>query len=164
MKDIIDNLQQALLQLTPRERLIVLLGSVFVITTLLYSLAWQPLTRQHAQSQAALARARATATRIEEAAALVRGSANGRQLDRSTSLLTAVDQTSRSATLGKAPSRVQPEGDKEVKIWIDDVPFDNVLRWLGELQNRYAIHADSTEIERGSAPGLVNIRLSLVRG
>lgn len=107
---------------------------------------------------------RALATRIETAASLAQ-SQRGGAVNRSAALLSVVDQTSRSGTLGKEPTRVQPEGsgEREVKVWFDDVPFDNCLRWLTELQTRYAIQVSSAEIEQGSAPGLVNARFSLSR-
>ncbi len=151
------------MQMTPRERVMVLAGGIAVLLTVLYLGAWQPVVKAHAQRAEALDRARATAARIEEAGAQLQSSGPGRQVDRSTSLLAAVDQTSRSPMLGKAPSRVQPEGEREVKIWIEDVAFTNLLRWLQDLDTRYGISADSAEIERGTAPGLVSVRLSLIR-
>lgn len=160
----IERLRTAVQALAPRERVLVLSASVFVALTLLYLLAWEPLVSAHAQRVEALDRARLLSMRIEEVAARLQGAGPGRSVDRNTSLLAAVDQTSRSPTLGKAPSRLQPEGDREVKIWIEDVAFDNLLRWLQELDTRYGISAASAEIERGSASGVVSVRLTLMRG
>ena len=55
------------------------------------------------------------------------------------------------------------DGETEVKIWFEDVPFDNLARWIGILQSRYGVSVSGAEIERRSSPGLVNARLSLVR-
>ncbi|MFA5937879.1 MAG: type II secretion system protein M [Sinimarinibacterium sp.] len=160
----IERLRTAIEALAPRERILVLSASVFVAFTLLYLLAWEPLVVAHAQRAEALARARLLSARIEEVAVKTQAAGSGQRIDRSTSLLAAVDQTSRSPTLGKAPSRLQPEGDREVKIWIEDVPFDNLLHWLQELEARYGISASSAEIERGGGAGVVSVRLTLVRG
>jgi general secretion pathway protein M len=159
----LDRLRTAFGQLSPRERIMVGAGAAAVLLTLIYVAAWQPLVKAHAQRALALERARSIAIRIEQAGAQQRAQGGTRAIDRSTSLLAAVDQTSRSPTLGKPPSRVQPEGDREVKVWIDNVAFANLLRWLQELETRYGIRADSAEIERGNAPGVVNARISLVR-
>ncbi|MES0875113.1 type II secretion system protein M [Sinimarinibacterium thermocellulolyticum] len=159
----VERLWASLQQLAPRERLMVLGGTVVLVLVMLYLLAWEPVVKAHQQRAEALTRARALATRIEEAAALVRSQGAGRSVDRSTSLVAVVDRTSRSPVLGKPPSRIQPEGDREVKVWIEDVPFDNLLRWLQELETGYGIGAASAEIERGARPGLVSARLSLTR-
>ncbi|MEQ1440556.1 type II secretion system protein M [Fontimonas sp. SYSU GA230001] len=164
MKTLVEQLREALLSRSPRERIMLLAAALVVACTLLYLLVWEPLVTADLQRKAALERARLTAARIEEIAVRVQSMSAGRRTDRNTSLLAAVDQTSRSPTLGKAPSRLQPEGDREVKIWIDDVPFDNLLRWLQELDTRYGITPASAEIERAAAAGVVNVRLTLVRG
>lgn len=159
----LDSLRAVYDQLTVRERVMVGVAAVTLLLTVVYLLVWQPLARAHAVRVQSLEGARMVAIRIEQAGAQQRGQAGARAVDRSTSLLAAVDQTSRSPILGKAPSRVQPEGDREVKVWIDGAAFDHLLRWLLDLETRYGIRAESAEIERGSAPGLVNARLSLVR-
>ena len=79
------------------------------------------------------------------------------------SLLSIVDQSRRASSLTKPPSRLQPEGDGIVRIWLEDVPFDALLRWLADLQLRYGVRVDSADIERESAPGLVNARVTLMR-
>ncbi|MDP9139203.1 MAG: type II secretion system protein M [Pseudomonadota bacterium] len=163
MKDLMDSALAWLRALAPRERVMVLLCAAIVMLTLVYVAGWKPLVDAHHRREAALERARGIATRIEQAAAQIKAAGPTRAIDSSTSLLAAVDQTSRSATLGKAPARVQPEGEKEVKVWIDDVPFDNLLRWLQELEQKYGISTSSAEIERSSAPGVVNVRVTLVR-
>jgi general secretion pathway protein M len=164
MKEQLARLQAALLQLNPRERIAVGAAAVVVTLTLLFLLVWGPLAGAHRDRAEALQQARAQAQQIERAAALIAtGTSGGRTANLSTSLLTAVDTTSRSPVLGKAPSRVQPEGDSEVKVWIENVPFANVLRWLDQLQTQYAISASSVEIERGDVSGQVSGRLTLVR-
>jgi general secretion pathway protein M len=163
MKRLTEQIEASIQQLAPRERVIVGAGAVMLVLVLIYLLAWEPLVQAKHQRAAALDRARALATRIEQAAVLVRGQSSGRSIDRNTSLVAAIDRTSRSPVLGKAPSRVQPEGDDEVKVWIEDVPFNNLLRWLQDLETRYGIGAVTAEVERGARPGVVSVRLSLTR-
>lgn len=156
-------LQAWLDQLAPRERVLVLSGAAVVALTLAYLAIWEPLAQAHLRRAAALESARALAVRIETAAAQTQGRSSAGAVNRNASLLSVVDQTSRSPMLGKAPTRVQPEGDKEVRVWLDDVSFDNLLRWLQDLETRYGIVARSAELERGQTPGTVNARLSLAR-
>lgn len=154
----------AIEQLQPRERVIVFVGAAVLAALIAYLGIWEPLVKAHYRNADALQTSRALATRIETAASLAQGQ-SGNNVNRSAALLSVVDQTSRSGTLGKAPTRVQPEGsgEREVKVWFEDVPFTNCLRWLSELQSQYGIQVSSTEIEQGSAPGLVNARFTLSR-
>lgn len=154
----------ALDKLAPRERLLVVTAAAVLGVLILYLAIWEPLVKAHQRRSEALADARALAQRIETAAALA-SSRRGAGGDRNANLLAVIDQSSRQPVLGKAPSRVQPDGsgDKSVKIWFEDVPFDNLLRWLGELQTRYEISVASAEISRGAAPGAVSAQLTLSR-
>jgi general secretion pathway protein M len=152
--------------LSQRERWMVVAGGTALTLTLLYLAIIEPITLAHRKRVEALDSARALATQLETAAAAVNAAARrggGATAGRGMSLLAAVDQSSKSGTLGKAPERLQPEGDKEVKLWFDDVPFDNLVRWLGELQTRYGITVQSLDIETQPGAGLVDARLSLVR-
>lgn len=157
-------LRAALDQRTPRERVLLIGGGAILLVLLLYLGIWEPMLRAHQQRGEALASARALAVRIESAAALAQSRGPG-VANRQISVLSAVDQSSRGPTLGKPPSRLQPDGngDKSVKVWFEDVSFDNLLRWLAELQTQYAISVGSAEIERGAAPGAVSVRLTLTR-
>lgn len=155
--------QQWFTQLAPRERWLVVSAAGVVTVTLAYVGLWEPLlkARQHRTEQ--LQEARALASRIEQLAVQVQSHRGGPVADLSVSVLAAVDQTARSGGLDKPPSRIQPEGDREVKVWIDGVSFDSLMRWLDDLQKRYGIRAQGVELERSDTPGLVNVQLSLVR-
>ncbi len=163
MKNAITRLKEWLAQLAPRERWMVLLCAVVVGFAVLYGGIWQPLVKAQKQREEALASARSVAGRIEELAVLSQANAGrGMPVNRTASILGVVDQGARG-TLGKQPTRIQPEGDREVKVWVEDVSFDSLLRWLQELELRYGIHAQTAEIEKQSAPGVVSAQLSLVR-
>lgn len=150
-------------QRTPRERVLLIGGGAILLLLALYQGIWEPLVNAHESRRESLAEARALAVRIETAAQAAQSSQGS--INRQISILAAVDQSSREPTLGKAPSRVQPDGDGQstVKVWFENVSFDNLLRWLGALQTRYAITVQSAEIEAGAAAGAVNVRLTLGR-
>jgi len=157
-------LKERYAQLAQRERWMLAIGVGAVTLTLLYLLIWEPLAKAEQRRFEAVQGARGLASRIEELAAEVQNRrGGGAPVNLGISILAAVDQTTKGGLLEKAPSRVQPEGEKEVKVWVEDVSFDGLMRWLHELESRYGIRAQSAEIERQSAPGLVNARLSLVR-
>lgn len=151
--------------LAPRERLMVGACAIFVVFAILYYGIWNSLANAHHKREKALAESRALATRLEVigAEAMKARRSGGGAVNRSMSLLSAVDQSSKSGTLSKPPSRLQPEGDAEVRVWLEDVNFDGVLRWINELETRYGVMVQTVDIDQQSSPGLVNARLSLVR-
>lgn len=150
----------------PRERWMLGVGGVVVLLTLIYLLIWEPVTQAHAARSAALESSRALAVRLEQAAQQVqalRGRNPAAVAGRGVSLMAAVDQASKQSALGKGPARIQPEGDREVRVWFEDVSFDGLVGWLAELQTRYGVSVQTMDIEPQPAPGRVNVRLSLVR-
>ncbi len=162
MKQALAQLQQWFNGLERRERLLVSIGAVLVGITLLYLMLWEPIAKAHVHREADLASARQLAQRIELLAAQSRSSPNP-GINRSLSLLAAVDQSSKSGVLNKPLARIQPEGDTEVKVWLEAVPFDALLRWVDQLQTRDGIIVRSAQIEKDAASGAVGAQLSLVR-
>lgn len=80
------------------------------------------------------------------------------------SLLALVDQTARQAGLGGAIKRVEPEQDNNVRVWFEQVAFDDMVRWLNGLGRSYAVRVDTISVERQDQPGRVNVRLVLKGG
>lgn len=166
MKRLSALLESFLLRLAPRERVLVLLAAAAVTMTLFFLLVWEPLAQAHHRRADELQAARALAERLEVIGSEVqrnRRSGGAQAPDLSTSLLAAVDLSARAGTLSKPPSRIQPEGEREVRVWLEAVSFDSLLRWLGEIETRYGIQVQTADIERVERPGLVDARLTLVR-
>jgi len=153
--------------LADRERRMLSFGGGALALMLFYLVVWEPVVAARADREQALAASRALAARLELIGAEVqrsRGSGGAAAItSRNQSLLSVVDQSTKSATLGKAPSRLTPEGDTIVKLWIEDVSFDAVVRWLHDLQTRHGVNVEDADIERRSGAGLVSVRLTLVR-
>jgi general secretion pathway protein M len=148
----------------PRERQILLAGAAVVVLFILYSAIWAPLHHARHRAELDLQQTRTVANRLEAVAIDVernRG-VGGAAATRGLPLLSAVDQASHRPELGKPYERIEPDGDREVKIWINEVPFDSLVDWLNLLQTQYGIVASSAELER-KGEGVVNARLSLVR-
>lgn len=157
-------LQAAFSGLAPRERRLVVLGTAAVVLTLLFLLVWEPLAQNHRRQALALEEARALANRLEVIGAEVTARRGGRpSIDRSSSLLSVVDRAARDGTLVVAPSRLQPEGDREVRVWIDNLVFENLLQWIDVLANRHGVVVQTLDVERAGSPGRVNVRLTLTR-
>lgn len=159
-------LQEWFRGLAPRERVLVSAGAAAVALAVLFLGIWEPLAKAHRKNEQDLIAARALGQRLEVIAAEVQNAHSGGPAAiaaAGASLLSVVDQASKSGTLNKPLTRIQPEGETEVKVWIDGVSFDALLRWIGELESRYGISTQTVDIEKDATPGQVNARLSLVR-
>ena len=72
-----------------------------------------------------------------------------------------VDQSARSGGLGPAIKRIEPDGSKGVKIWLEGVAFDPMILWLGQLTKTYQVETSIITIEP-QGEGRVNARLTLL--
>ena len=151
--------------LQPREQLLVAAGGLVMVLALIYLVLWQPFALARSHRAQELESARSLAARIEQIGAQVQAqpSSGPPVVGHDVSLLSAVDQASKDGVLGKPLSRINPDGDDQVRVWIDDVPFDALLRWVDDLQSRYGVRIDNIAVERRSAAGVVSARLSLKR-
>lgn len=151
--------------LQPREQVLVGIAAVLLVIALIYSAVWQPLVRSRRQLALDLDTARAVASQLAEAEAALQSAAPRAApiVGADVSLLTAVDMATKNGTLKKPPARLQPDGENTARIWLEDIEFDVLVRWMLELQTRYGVTIDVVDIEKRETPGLVNARLSVLR-
>lgn len=167
MKQRLAQLQQRYAALEPRERRIVLIGGAVLLVVVYFLAVWEPLSSARAAAADRIASERSLAMRLARAEAEL-----GQRPDqsraapdagRTRSLLAVVDQTGKAAGLGNGIRRVQPDGDDRVRVWLEDVPFDNTIRWLDRLQRREGLTVETADISADSKPGTVEARLGLTR-
>ena len=80
------------------------------------------------------------------------------------SLVVVIDRTAHEAGLGNAVTGQTPDGERGIRVRLENAPFDSVVLWLGNLQQRQGIMVDAATIDRAAKPGLVNASLVLTRG
>src|SRR5882757_4639195 len=118
--------------LQPREQLFVGAAAVVVALALIYLAIWTPVASARRHAERDLAANRAVAQRLEVVGAALgpaqNSGASGPLVSRDASLLSAVDLASKNGTLSKPPSRLQPDGDNQVRVWVDEVQFDSLVR------------------------------------
>jgi len=144
------------------EQNVVKLCAVVVAGLLLYTLLWSPTKEYMEQSKAGLERAEQLQALIESnkntLARLAKGSGSSKSLT-SQQLVSSV--TNLAKRQGLNLKRFEPSGENEVKVWVEGVPFNDVVKWLSALQKSLKIEVDQLSLERGDADGLVSARLTL---
>jgi general secretion pathway protein M len=80
------------------------------------------------------------------------------------SLVVVVDRSTRERGLGAYLKRNQPDGPAAIRLRLENVPFDGLLEWLGELQRGEGLRATAANFDPAGEPGRVNANLVLARG
>jgi general secretion pathway protein M len=75
------------------------------------------------------------------------------------SLLTVANQSARG--LGLSFKRYEPRGDNGLNLWLEKVPFNQVVAWLGVLEKNYGVVALEFSASRRSEAGLVDVKVVL---
>ena len=158
MREWLDNL-------SAREQQAVILGGVLLVLLLFYLTVWLPLARNNAQLVADVTEDSQQLAWMRSAALEVRalGASDGREsVKDSRTLIARVTSELRRDSI--VASQVRPEGDDRLMLTLEGVPFTRLLQPLARLQSQYAIRVREAVVEPGSAPGVVNARVSLERG
>lgn len=145
---------------------IILVAAGLVLTALLYFLlVWEPLYKSLHQERAKISEARSLATWLVEIQPEVQ--ANSSKLRSATSanrsMLSVVDGAARSSGLSPKVKRIQPDGEKNVRVWIEDAPLDDVLRWIQTLHDQHGIATSNLNMDRGKTAGSATARMTLER-
>ena len=151
------------LGLERRERNLVVGGAAILLLLLLYSIIWEPIASGYTELGDSVQQQRETLAWMQQAALQVKalqgsGSAGGLG---GRSLLAVVDQSARSGGLGNAIKRIEPDGSKGVKVWLEGAAFDPMILWLGKLVKSFRIEPSMITLEPIGG-GRVNARLTLL--
>lgn len=143
-------------QLTEREQRLVLISACLVIIAIFYWGLWSPLSQSIERGQSALNSQQELLLWVQKNANRARqlqGSA-GQNARFTGSLAQEVNQS--ASRLNINISRMQPQGD-ELQVWVDQVPFNDVLSWLQSMESKGVMILD-VDVAETSAPGQIKIR------
>jgi general secretion pathway protein M len=148
-----------------RERLLFSAGGGLLLLLLLYVMIWEPVADKYASLKANVETQQQTLAWMQQAAAqinaLKRNAAGSAQGLGGRSLLAVVDQSARGGGLAGAIKRIEPDGSKGVKVWLEAAAFDPMIIWLGKLSKSYQIQPSIITLEP-IGNGRVNARLTLL--
>ncbi|MEW8428690.1 MAG: type II secretion system protein M, partial [gamma proteobacterium symbiont of Ctena orbiculata] len=137
-----------------------------VLLLLVYLLMWRPFTQALEKKALLVESQQITLNWMQDNLDLVRSlrsQQRGKGAGSNEALLTLVDRTAKRIQLRQQIQRIKPQGDNAVQLWIEEAPFDTIMKWLGQLTLTHAIEIDSLTIDRQEKQGLVNARLVLQR-
>lgn len=154
-------------ELEAREKLFVGVGAIVVAISLLYGFMWAPLDRSHARVAASVDDWQRSLAELRPLKGLAQsGVADApRAAASQQSPIIIVDQTLRSRGLEQFRRRSQPTTSNGIRIEFENVAFDELVLWLGDLADQYAMHVQAGSLSTGgrSGPGRISATLTLER-
>lgn len=146
--------------LSERERRLLFGGGALLVLALLYWGLWSPMASSlDSQRSAVASQQRQLSWMQQQATEVTKLRARGNQVKASGSLSAAVNGSARQ--LGITLSRIQPQGD-DLQVWIDQIEFNLLISWMGELQSQQGIIAQSLDLNATDTPGQVRVRRLLL--
>ena len=166
MNPLIDNIQKSLNRLNPRERIIVIGGGLVLLVVAVYLLAWQPLLEKQDMLKASIKSQQELHQWMLKSVAevkLLTGSGQHKLLNPS-AMQSVINRTAKTALPGALIKRIEKNRQQGVQVWIEQVAFDDMMKWLGSLQQGKGIRVASIVSDRTDQAGRVNARLVLKAG
>ncbi|OFA31861.1 general secretion pathway protein GspM [Glaciecola punicea] len=150
-----DKLKAWFVSISAREQKLVIVAAAVAIIGIFYFAIWSPLTSALETQGLALNSEKQLLTWVNEQsgrAIVLRQSSNKTSFNGS--LTQVVNQTTRSANIPVA--RMQPQGE-ELVVSLDQVVFNDFLRWLNVLEKRGVVilQSDVSEVDE---QGFVQVR------
>lgn len=144
---------------TPREQLVLKFLAVFLASVVALLAVIQPLHRFHAAARADYREQRETLAWMEANRGAVATVPSATPHSRDQSLLTLANQSARR--FGLTLRRTEPSGENGLNLWLERVPFNRVIQWLGTLEREHGVVASDIAASRGDEPGMVDVRIAL---
>ncbi len=152
--------------LAPRERALVLYGGVISIVLLFWMLVAKPLYNNHQKLNKVISSQKTTLEKMQKQSILIKqlqgqntkpktsGTGNPQQL---------LERSLQTWRLKPQLERMQSQGANGVTLSLKNANADRVMRFLYELENKYALSIEKLIINNKKKSGFADVRLTIKR-
>lgn len=155
------------LSLDERERVFVMAAAAVLAVALFYLAIWMPLDRGQSSLANSVSSWRDSIAELR----LLQGALQSAELSQSEvagldqSLVVIIDETLRNRGLYDSLQRSQPTGPAGIRVEFENVAFDRLVLWLGDLSSRYALQVQAANFSAAARDhdGRVNATVTLER-
>ena len=160
------SIQQWLLMLNSREKVMVLGGILFTVAILLWGLVYEPMKTQHKKLNTQIKEKTNELRWMQRSGQRIKQAQSNPSIKRNSINTTKatrpiIDKTLRQFQLKKGLKNMS--GKKEVNVTLKNIPADNLMKFLGMLEMKYGIHVLSMDITPQNKTGEINASLKLGR-
>lgn len=153
--------------LEQREQGFVSVGAAAVVVALIYALVWSPLDEGQKTLGASVAAWEQSLADLkplknsQDSGSPAPSVANGANL----TPVVIVDQTLKVRGLDRALKRSQPTTSNGIRVEFENVAFDELVLWLGDLSDQYGMQVTSGTMSKNTdaPPGRINATFTLER-
>lgn len=153
--------------LEARERLFVLTAGVMLAIAVFYLAIWMPLDRGQRNAAASVDNWRSALADIQVLKSDLQAAGSDRNATPglNQSLVVIIDNTLRDRGLYNSLQRSQPTATNGIRVEFENVAFDELVLWLGDLGSNYALQVQSGSFSTTAedSSGRVNATLTLER-
>lgn len=149
--------------LKERDRRMVLAGGVVVALLVLVGGILLPLHSSVAAARDRLETQRDDLAWMQQNAPEIQAAAGSFSGPVNESPIVLIDRTGRESGLSQALRGTQPSGNAGVRVELEAAPFDTLVTWLANLEQRHGVSIDSITVDRSARPGLVNASVTLTQ-
>lgn len=154
--------------LDARERVFVSVGGIIVVAALFWGFVWLPLEKGHDTLSRNVANWERSLAELRPLKGLAESTGDVQARAPADTQLTPVvivDQTLRARGLDRSLKRSQPTTSSGIRVEFENVAFDDLMLWLGDLSGQYAMHVQSGSLSNSSqaGPGRINATLTIER-
>lgn len=143
----------------PREQLAVKIIGVVLAVLLVLVLVIMPLHRYHGEARAAYQQQTETLAWMQANRGLVSSGGAAKARPEGESLLSLANQSAHA--VGLSFKRSEPTGERGLNLWLEKVPFNQVITWLGQIERDYGVVASELSASRRDEAGMVDVRVTL---
>lgn len=156
-------IKRAFYGLQPREQNLVTLMGVVIVVALIYLLLMFPAqnavndaTKRLDAKQALLSWMQSNEDAAKAASKIRTASTGSGQ-----NILAVVNKSAGRYQI--TLQRYEPEGKEKLRVWLEDTSFNNMVRWMHQLESRKGIAVSSISIDSEKSPGLVSAKIVFKR-
>jgi general secretion pathway protein M len=154
--------------LSRQEKAMVVATAALIFALAGYFFIFQPLSKQLDYNQGRIPAQRELLSWIEQSSQKVQKiralHQNKTQYTGSESAPDFISKTAKGRGLGDSIKRVESTDDQGVKVWIEEVVFDDIISWIALLQEHYGLTVVDISIDKAKDPGFVNIQVLFKEG
>jgi general secretion pathway protein M len=148
----------------PRERAVLAVGLVALVVAALWAWVWHPIAADRARLVAAMPQLRAQVLQVARHGAEVERLRNAaRSRGTPSAPDAAIATAAKSLGLAEAIGTVTTAGEGRVQVTLKPVPFDALVRLLGELGAGHGIAVESLIVRAAPEPGRVQVETLVLR-
>ena len=141
--------------LARREQYMVLGGGVVCVIVLLFAL-WFPVERRVSHLQDSVRTKQADLAWLQSVAPQLPALRNSASSNGGQSLVVVVDGVAHETGIARAVSGSQPGDDGTLNVRLEQVPFDSLVNWAGELVQHHGVRVVSANIDGSATVGSVS--------